>query len=59
MLCPDCGDKMKVVDSRDNKGSRWRKVKCLNCSYHAITQEVIHRNNWFDWRSLIGKRDGH
>ena len=59
MICPECGEKMKVIDSRDNKNIRWRKVKCLNRSYHAITKETIYNDNWFDWRSLIGKRDGH
>ena len=40
MNCPVCGEKTKVVDSRSDCESVWRKRQCMECEYTFKTIEL-------------------
>lgn len=40
--CPSCGStRLRVKDSRDNRGTRFRRRECLGCKNRFITKEVV------------------
>ena len=40
MTCPKCSGKTKVIDSRPDVDSVWRKRECLECKYRFETIEL-------------------
>lgn len=40
LLCPICGKKTEVIDSRSDCESVSRKRKCLECGYRFCTVEI-------------------
>lgn len=40
LLCPVCGEKTEVLDSRSDCESVKRKRKCLECGYRFYTVEI-------------------
>lgn len=40
MICPICGGKTKVKDSRERKKSTYRSRQCLECGNIYATYEV-------------------
>jgi len=42
MICPHCGEKLKVVDSRPDGGNtRFRKYVCPKCGFEEVTEERL------------------
>lgn len=41
MICPDCGARAKVVDSRPTTTTRWRKYRCPEG--HEFTTEETYK----------------
>ena len=41
MLCPHCGSKTKVMDSRSNGKSVFRRRKCNKCGAIFFTSESV------------------
>lgn len=44
MLCPDCGNKTKVIDSRTDGKCVLRRRKCVKCGLVFFTSESIERS---------------
>ena len=40
MLCPECNNKTRVIDSRVVEDVVVRKRKCKNCNYIFYTEEI-------------------
>lgn len=40
MTCPKCSETTKVVDSRVEVDSVWRRRECQNCGYRFNTTEI-------------------
>lgn len=40
MTCPKCGENTKVVDSRVEEDSVWRRRECQGCGYRFNTTEI-------------------
>ena len=41
MICPKCGQKSKVEDSRQRAYFRWRRYRCLSCGVKYYTKELV------------------
>jgi transcriptional repressor NrdR len=40
MTCPICGGDTKVIDSRSQEDSVWRRRKCVDCKERFSTTEI-------------------
>lgn len=40
MTCPECGEKTKVLESKDNEDFVERRRECYSCGYRFNTIEV-------------------
>lgn len=40
MICPICGEKTKVIDSRSECDCVKRRRECLGCGYRFSTEEI-------------------
>lgn len=40
LLCPLCGGKTKIIDSRPEEDAVNRRRKCLECGYRFLTVEI-------------------
>lgn len=40
MTCPYCGEKTRVVDSRTQEDSKYRRRECVECKHRFSTVEI-------------------
>lgn len=65
MTCPNCNGKNKVIDSRSDEDTVYRKRKCDDCGHIFYTEEQMvlatdgFRNAWRAYRQKKRKRWKH
>lgn len=55
MICPICEKRMKVVDTKELHGQRYRFYRCADCDYREYTREE-HTSN-YAWASVRAEYD--